>query len=61
MRDDGVRPGVLEGESQDKGGVGVRPGRDQKRHEPATLGKIDVDRVPPRLLQKYALRVLASG
>src|SRR4051794_6721476 len=37
------RLGALEGESQDKGGVGVGPGRDQKRHEPAAFGKIDVD------------------
>ena len=37
------RLGAFEGESQDEGGVGVRPGRDQKRHEPAALGEIDVD------------------
>jgi hypothetical protein len=37
------RLGTFEGQRQDEGGVGVRPGRDQKRHEPAALGKINVD------------------
>ena len=37
------RLGAFEGESQDEGGVGVGPGRDQKRHEPAAVGEIDVD------------------
>ena len=37
------RLGAFKGESQNEGGVGVSPGRDQERHEPAALGKIDVD------------------
>jgi hypothetical protein len=37
------RLGAFKGESQDERSVGVRPGRDQKRHEPAALGEIDVD------------------
>ena len=35
--------GTLEGEGQDERCVRVGPGRDQKRHEPATVGEIDVD------------------
>ena len=37
------RLGALEGESQHEGGVGVGPGRDQERHEPAAVGEVDVD------------------
>ena len=35
--------GALEGQGQDEGGVGVGPGRDQERHEPAAVGEVDVD------------------
>ena len=37
------RLGALEGKRQDEGSVRVGPGRDQKRHEPAAVGEIDVD------------------
>ena len=35
--------GAFKGQGQDEGSVGVGPGRDQERHEPATVGEIDVD------------------
>ena len=35
--------GALERQRQDERGVGVGPGRDEERDEPATVGEIDVD------------------
>ena len=35
--------GALEGQGQDEGGVGVGPGGDQERDEPAAVGEVDVD------------------
>jgi hypothetical protein len=37
------RLGALERQRQHERGVGVRPGRDQKRHELETIRKVDVD------------------
>ena len=37
------RLGALEGQRQHEGSVGVGPGRDQERHEPAAVGEVDVD------------------
>ena len=37
------RLGALERQGQDEGGVGVGPGGDQERDEPAAVGEVDVD------------------
>ena len=37
------RLGALEGQGQDEGGVGVGPGGDEERDEPAAVGEVDVD------------------
>ena len=41
--------GALEGERQNKGGVGVGPGGDQERDEPPSVGKVDMDMAEIRL------------